>query len=642
MKTLPVPLITAQKTPGGKPVAELVVSQFGHPQACPVVGWQWFAWEQLYSTDSITATCHGVAIPADGSLNRVRFSTGTPCYVMHQRVASPGPASDFTGWSQKDQAYSTTALAIAALGNEVCIYFIGDGSGYVYEKKSTDNGVTLGAAAKVNGTSGILGKRCLSACYKDASKLCLVYVDTSDNQLKVGIRSGSTWNFYAFGTYISVYWTAVYYDGDYNIIALVNRNEVFSLARIVFGDGYRQGQYTFSNVDYLNTSSASVYAWQVINNYMGSLPPYSDFETARKEFMSRFKRVYTKAQIEYLRNFQNPYAGAGLSGGPGSAPSKNGIRPLWPRGWDSNSAISIGRATDNIDLDFPFICRPPGHPPIMTFIRSGERWTFRLKPGTDFYDNYWGLADSQKLSTPCGLAVASDGSYVWGTRANEVWRMPVPGLLQLPPPAGTGEGDNITIMQADIAGFQENIFSHAAGNLLVEIDNARGDYDGLPNDYIRRGSQVKLKYGYIAHGVPQYNPGNIYFIEDWSYERSPNRASVVLHCIDAWGLLENFTIPAPAELNFIAEEYSVYELIEILLQCIGGTLTYVSRSDAMVSLYPRLLINAGETAAGVLRRLLDLVPDVLRFDGLTCYVINPLATDQPVYRYHFPHQEEKT
>jgi hypothetical protein len=192
MKTLPVPLITAQKTPGNKPAAELVVSQFGHPQACPVVNWQWFAWEQLYSTDSIPATCHGVAVPADGSLNRVRLSAGTPYYVMHQRVTGPGPASDFTGWSQKDQACSLTSLAIAALGSEVCIYFIGDGSGYVYEKKSVDYGATFSAKSKVNGTSGRIARRCLSACYKDASNLCLVYVDTSDNQLKAGIRTGGS------------------------------------------------------------------------------------------------------------------------------------------------------------------------------------------------------------------------------------------------------------------------------------------------------------------------------------------------------------------------------------------------------------------------------------------------------------------
>jgi hypothetical protein len=638
MKTLPVPLITAQKSPGSKPAAELEVSQFGHPQACPVVSWQWFAWEQLYSTDGIDPACHGLAIPADGSLNRVRLSTGSPYYVMHQRVASPDSESDFTSWTRLDRAYSTTAIAVAALGTEVCIYYAGSVTGQVYEKKSTDSGDSFASSTLISSPSGVLGQRCLSACYKDATHLCLVFVDTADNQLRVGIRSGGSWSFHSFGTSIAVYWTAVYFDGDYNIIALVNRNEVFSLARIVFGAGYRQAADTFSSVDYLNTASASVYAWEIINNYMGSLPPYSDFDTARDEFISHIKRAYTQAQLDYMRNRPNPYfsmAGSAASG-------KGGMRPVYPRGWDANSAIRIGRATDNIDLDFPFICQPSGHPPIMTFIRSGERWTFRLKPGTDFYDNYWGLAYSQNLSTPYGLAVASDGTYVWGTRANEVWRMPIPGVLQVPPTAGTGEGDSITIPQADIVTFQESVFPHSTSNLLIELDNCAGDYNGLPDGYIRKGSQVRLKYGFVAQGVPQYNPGDVYFIEDWSYERSPNRTSVVLHCIDAWGLLANFTIPAPAEINFIDDQYTVYELIEVLVRCIGGTLTYVSRSDAMTSLYPRLLINAGETAAGVMYRLLDLVPDVLRFDGLTCYVINPQETDQPVYRYHFPYQEERT
>jgi hypothetical protein len=639
MKTLPVPLITEQKKPDSRPAVELEIAQFEHPQACPVVSWLWFAWEQLYSTSAITAGCHGVAIPGDGSLNRVRFAnSGGNDYVMHQRVTGPGPSSDFTLWTQLDRSYSTTAIAIAAHGTEVCIYYAADASGAVYQKKSADSGAAFGTSTNV----GVYGRRCLAAAYNDSANMCLAAVDTADNQLRIARRSGaSTWSYYAFGTSIAVYWLAMYYDGDYNIIALVNRSNVFSLARIVFGDGYRQAAGTFSGVDYLNTASASVYAWEIINNYTGNLPPYSDFKTLRQEFISRIGRVYTQKQLEYMRNFRNPYKGAGLSGGPGSAATKRGIHPVYPRGWDSNSAISQGRATDNIDLDFPFICQPAGHPPIMTFIRSGERWTFRLKPGTDFYDNYWGLASVQKLATPYGLALASDGTYVWGTRANEVWRMPLPGVLQLPPTSGAGEGASIIISQSDIIGFQEEIRSQSTADLLIELDNCNGKYNSLPDEYIRKGSLVKLKYGYVAHGIPQYNPGNIYFLEDWSYERAPGSASVVLHCIDAWGLLENFTIPSPVEINYNGNEYTAYQLIDILMQCIGGSVTYTSRSDAMATLYPRLVIHPGETAAGVLRRLLDLVPDLMKFDGLTCCISNPLETDQPVYRYHFPHQEER-
>jgi hypothetical protein len=80
----------------------------------------------------------------------------------------------------------------------------------------------------------------------------------------------------------------------------------------------------------------------------------------------------------------------------------------------------------------------------------------------------------------------------------------------------------------------------------------------------------------------------------------------------------------------------VYQLIEKVVQCIGGTLDYVSRSSLMTGLYPRMEFHPGESGAGVLRRLLQLVPDVLRFNGFNAYVLYPQAGDGYSYEYHFP------
>ena len=74
------------------------------------------------------------------------------------------------------------------------------------------------------------------------------------------------------------------------------------------------------------------------------------------------------------------------------------------------------------------------------------------------------------------------------------------------------------------------------------------------------------------------------------------------------------------------------------MQCIGGSLSYKSRSSDITSLYPKLAIHAGETGAALLRRLLALVPDVIYFDGVTGYIVYPQTSDESTYSFYFPDQ----
>jgi hypothetical protein len=153
---------------------------------------------------------------------------------------------------------------------------------------------------------------------------------------------------------------------------------------------------------------------------------------------------------------------------------------------------------------------------------------------------------------------------------------------------------------------------------------------------VHRGAAITLQAGYKTTAGNEYAAGNTYFIEDWTRSRGPNVSSLTLHAIDAWGLLEQYSVPAPWEANLVGDTYTVYQLISKVIQCIGGSLDYVSRSTLMTSLYPRMEFSSGETGAGVLRRLLQLVPDVLLFNGFNAYVLYPQDSDSYVYRYHFP------
>jgi hypothetical protein len=100
-------------------------------------------------------------------------------------------------------------------------------------------------------------------------------------------------------------------------------------------------------------------------------------------------------------------------------------------------------------------------------------------------------------------------------------------------------------------------------------------------------------------------------------------------------LLEKYVIPSPGEFNLVSNTHRVYDIISLIIQCIGGTLSYKSYSTAILQ-YPKLEVSAGETGAGLLRRLLALVPDVIYFSGLNAWIVYPQTSDSSTYAYNFP------
>ena len=88
--------------------------------------------------------------------------------------------------------------------------------------------------------------------------------------------------------------------------------------------------------------------------------------------------------------------------------------------------------------------------------------------------------------------------------------------------------------------------------------------------------------------------------------------------------------------NIGSDDFTCYDLIEKVMQSIGGMLSYKSRSSLITSLYPKLEVSAGESGASVLRRLLGMVPDVIYFFGLQAYIVHPQEGDSVVYKFKFP------
>ncbi len=612
MKTLTDTLVIAQKQPLRRPAVGLVCRQYGHPQKAATIQWGMLGWELLYETDAISPFYHGVAIPADGSLNRTRSAPTSN--VFHQRVASPGPSSDYTNWTGLLPCFNGSPHAIAARAAEVIVFATrGDGAAIDY-KQSTDSGATFGAATSIAGSTGCM--RAIAACHKTDTEMAIAWADSGAANLNLQKRNnlGNWLAPTAHGSPPDIAGLAMYYDGDYNIVALINTGASLRVARIVFGDGYRVAAGTWGDTQYLNLGRATLDQDQLVQQFLARLTPYSDFAQAAEEYR------------DFMLNLHKPSAGQLF------------YNIHLPESWETVAAILAARATDNLDVDAPFICKPASGGPVLSLYKLQDKWFFRLRPGTDFYDADWNKSFKLNGNCPYGLALAEDGTYLWGTRANEVWRALLPGDCWPTPAAGSGAAEgSVAIEQAEVLGLTELVRPMAASELYISLDNSAGAYSDLPTEHIRRGSRVELGYGYRPDKVGDETPGgNHYFLESWRYSRSPNRAAVTLYCIDAWGLLERYTIPGPAEFNLGSDDYTVYDLIGKLVQCIGGTLSYKSRSSDIVSLYPKLEVRPGESGAGVVRRLLALVPDVIYFSGLDAFIVYPQADDAPVYAFTFP------
>jgi hypothetical protein len=199
--------------------------------------------------------------------------------------------------------------------------------------------------------------------------------------------------------------------------------------------------------------------------------------------------------------------------------------------------------------------------------------------------------------------------------------------------------------------IKENVNALSASTLDVTFNNYDGFFDHVGTGQLSTlavGSRLNLFLGYDIERIidpttsspygKQYQEYQRYFVDSWSYSRSPNLKEFTIHCIDAWGLLEKYRFNRRVCFNYYGATttYSVYEIIEMLCQSVGGSLSYISRSSYITTFKPLIDVAAGDTAANLLRRLLAVVPDVIRFTGNDGYVVYPQSTEEPSYTFKFP------
>ncbi|OGO03905.1 MAG: hypothetical protein A2Y72_03665 [Chloroflexi bacterium RBG_13_53_26] len=604
MRSISDALLEAQKTgTPRKPLVKLEVQAYGHPAAIAEgdIQWESFAWQRFYQGGEVKDS-HGVTIPGDGSLIRIR-KDGTNCYVS--RVTSPGPLSTYSSWgSSFGGVPAVSKVAIASQGAEVMV--VAMDAANLYRRQSSDYGATWGSWTIMSNARPC--ERGVAIAYKSNGDCMIVHAsDINDpTSLYIQKRTGGTWST-GLGQR-SGDWEiadlAMYYDGDWNIIALVQEGSYLSVVRMVYGDGYKVTAGTWADDAKIGLGRA---------------------------------RVDVAAQVR-LRLFE--------VGWPVGFRRMQPFGPWEPRTastyWERYHAVLAALAGETLDVSGPYLVKPPTScaRPLLSLARQNQPWLYRLKPGTDFIDYNWNKASFIDTSASRGMALAADpsGGYIWATQPNEVWRAACVGSWS-PPTPGSGAGTKITIPVAKIARIAEAMDPEQPSELVVELDNAKGTYNSPGSGslaVLQRGARVNLHLGYKTTSGDQLSEAARYFIEAMEYKRDPNLSAFIMHCVDAWGLLTRYQFNKPVEWNSGSDDFTCYQLIEKVVQAVGGTLDYKSRSSLITSLYPRLEVGAGESAAGVLKRLLRMVPDVIYFFGLEGFIAYPQSGDTVVYKFRFP------
>jgi hypothetical protein len=290
-------------------------------------------WDRLYS-GSEDDYHHALTIPGDGFLVRVRITLPSDSRKLYQqRVANPGPSSNYSSWTYANQ-YNCVVVAAASLGAEVSIFWINSDREVRYIK-STDYGINWGSPQTIDysPTTSIKG---LAAAYKPNGDLAIFFADQA--MLYVKKRISGNWQ-------TKVAWdkntgnlsgVATVYDSDWNLfVSGQDSNSNFKLWSLIYGDG----------------GDVSPGSWSDLKEF-ASAPSGGDFEY-RSVFMDK-PDIYRGFHVEKFTGteaYNRPFWSH-------SVPATDFIESLWrepvPFNLSSEYGMAIAHHGDYCWLSTPY------------------------------------------------------------------------------------------------------------------------------------------------------------------------------------------------------------------------------------------------------------------------------------------------
>jgi hypothetical protein len=272
MRNLSETLLAAQKKATATPFVKVEAVN-------KVAGAVRYKWSRLYEGTE-DEYFHALAVPADGSLNRFRITPPSDSRKLYrQRVAAPGPESDFTQWTYTGQ-YNAVVLAAASNGAEVSLFWI-KSNREIRRIKSADYGASWGSQELLDyaPTTSVYG---IAAAYKSNGDMAVFFVDQSTLYVKKCIdgqwQAKSAWD----KTTGDLSGVACVYDNDWDLLVTgKDTDSNCKLWSLVYGDGGEVSAGTWSELKELSSAPSG-------EDYQFLQPFLDKTETHRCFFIEKY------------------------------------------------------------------------------------------------------------------------------------------------------------------------------------------------------------------------------------------------------------------------------------------------------------------------------------------------------------------
>jgi len=642
MKQISQNLLNEQIALNRKPAVKLQIQAYNFPAESSKIMFNQYDWT------SVLETSKGAAAACCASDGSFVITSGTGATTV--RIAN-SPAIDldtvFTTWGAAGTkgtfaAGNTFCIGANPTSNEVIIAYLS--GGHLYRQTSTNYGASFGSATDMGASSGTVvrmaytptGNCAIVVGYTTSTYIVYgVYDRRYYINLKAYIRRGGVWgsaislsqmfDYYKFtiGTYTVWQQTPLYFAGiDYVEVVLESIDIAYDDDWFVTFTGSQTKAGSDGGSGHPISKGEIIYGLYsvVIGNGTNATP--NSWSTP-----AEISLVDTKVNINSLSQ---------LSHFSPSPPTKEELAYQ-----QTTMPILLSQPellrTANVH-PAAYLHKVSGYPLILTLYSDGRCYLCELQRGTTILTATFDKAYTFYNDRPVKLA--SNSTWLFAYNGDQIFMSPLPGFWSVPT-IGTGAGSYNEIAKAKILAAKETVNVNATSTLDVVLQNYDSYFDSPGVGDINRlaiGSRVNLFLGYNKSSTDYYEEFQRYFVDSWGYTRAPNLAEFTLHCIDAWGLLEKYKFNRKVSFNYsgATTTYSIYELIEMLCKAIGGSLSYINRSSYITAFKPVIEVNAGENAANLLRRLLAVVPDVIRFYGNAGYVVYPQTGDKSTYLLKFP------
>ncbi len=537
MRTLSATLLAAQRSASGEPYVSAVLRDaYGGFDRARFVRYYDGAEPDYYSA---------AVLAGDGSLIRARIDPSSHV-LSTQRVAAPDDASDYSVWTSQGTVSASGAVALAALGDSVFLFFVHGDTLQVQVRQSDDNGATFGAAVTV-------------ATAASAVTYLAAAVAGSGDRVVFWTVGGEVWACrYASGAWQTpATWTpsmasisglACTFLDDWAVVVTGTADTTgdAQVNAVIYGDGANWPADTWGTLRPVISAAAG-------SDVTYRAPAIDSVNDAwRLTFVEQYAGdvAYTRLQWSTM-------------------PLQEDINQTQ---WREPAAFDCPSAS------------------------SGETGEY-------------------------GVAITVSYGDVWLTSAAGVWHSPLPALADL------DVSDDVLEAAVDV-GEEDARVRLVLRNDSSASAGAAGRYAGVVQ--LAPGMQIDLAPGYRTAAGIETPPASSFWVESIEYLTGSN-ARVVVRARGGWWLLARWR--ARRQFAWALGDANVFQLLRFVSARAGLESAGSGASTMSGSVQPAFTIHPGESGKTALSRLLDLVPDRIRFDGaeLLIHVLDP--DEDAVYAY---------